>query len=98
VRSLLSEDGDLVTNCSEKADVLDTYSSSAFTDMASPQAYQFPWASLQTLWEGSCTHSTGREHQGALSYHFGIHKFMGWLGVHPRVFQELTAQSLLSPC
>ena len=39
---LLSEDGDLVTNEREKADVLDAYFSSVFTGMASPQAYHIP--------------------------------------------------------
>ena len=33
---LLSEDGDLVTNEREKADVLDAYFPSVFTGMASP--------------------------------------------------------------
>ena len=29
-------------------------------------------------------------------FHLDIHKFVGSLGMHPRVFKELTGQSLLS--
>ena len=30
-------------------------------------------------------------------YHLDIHKFVGSLGMHPRMFRELTGQPLLSP-
>ena len=84
-----------MTNDKEKADVLNAYFYSVFTNMASPQAHHISQTSRRL--SGNEAAPTVEEELRSSYSHLDIHKLMGPPEMYPRVFEELAGQSLLSP-
>lgn len=84
---MLGEEEDLVTNGREKADVLDASFSSLFTGMASPQAYHIPEPPHTLSGNEAAPTAVEERTKELLALSLDIHKFMGPLGMHPRVFR-----------